>query len=70
MSPAEKRNRRIMKVGEFKKLLEKAIEEGNIKDSDDILIVNAGKDVRSNIFDIHVSHFSDDKKRVIITNLY
>ncbi len=70
MSPAEKRNRKIMKVGEFKKLFEKAITEQGIKDSDDILIANAGEDVMSNIFDIHVSHFSDDKKRVIITNLY
>ena len=44
LSPAEKRNRKVMKIGKFKKMLEKAIKENDMTDKDEILIVNAGED--------------------------
>lgn len=70
LSPAEKRNRKVMKIGKFKKMLEKAIKENDMTDKDEILIVNAGKDELSNIGEVWVSNYGDGKKRVVIMNLY
>jgi hypothetical protein len=59
-----------MKVGEFLNMLKKQITENGIKDTDDIIIVNSGEDRWSNIYDVTVSIYSDDSKKVVITNLY
>ena len=70
LSPAEKRNKKVMKIGKFKKMFEKAIKENEMTDKDEILIVNADKGELSNIADVSVSHYSDGKKRIVILNLY
>lgn len=59
-----------MKVGEFLNMLKKQITGNGIKDTDDIIIVNSGEDRWSNIYDVTVSIYSDDSKKVVITNLY
>ena len=61
---------KTMKVCEFKDLLEKTLKDGNIKDDDEIIIVNGREDVFSDIHGVSFAVFSDDSRKIIIENIY